>query len=144
MNTGGPWPYVSHVPESTSCQQGAHPIAATRRGRRPQTQPQPSPAQGRRQEGRPTTQGDARQRRRPQRARVAGDIHAIFEHIEPRADGVPTWLDPDVPDDRFVASALLLQSAHPGSKLYAATSDINLQTKLAAVGLPYVQGHAAT
>ncbi|WP_432159041.1 PIN domain-containing protein [Streptomyces sp. bgisy153] len=77
-------------------------------------------------------------------ARVAGDIYAIFEHVEPRADGLPSWLDLDVPDDRFVASVLLLQSAHPGSKLYAATSDINLQTKLAAVGLPYVQGPAAT
>ncbi|WP_437023843.1 hypothetical protein [Streptomyces sp. enrichment culture] len=53
-------------------------------------------------------------------------------------------VDLDVPDDRFIASTLLLQSAHPGSRLYAATSDINLQTKLAAVGLPYVEGPAAT
>ncbi|MEU3342554.1 hypothetical protein [Streptomyces sp. NPDC006668] len=59
-------------------------------------------------------------------------------------DGLPTWLDLDVPDDRFIASTLLLQSAHPGSKLDAATSDINLQTKLAAVGLPHVEGPAAT
>ncbi|MFJ8982620.1 PIN domain-containing protein [Streptomyces sp. NPDC102282] len=73
-------------------------------------------------------------------ARIAGEVYAIFEHIEPRADGLPTWLDLDVPDDRFIASTLLLQSQHPGSKLYAATSDINLQTKLAAVGLPYVEG----
>ncbi|MFC8247556.1 PIN domain-containing protein [Streptomyces chartreusis] len=77
-------------------------------------------------------------------ARVAGDVYVVFEHIEPRADGLPSWLDLDVPDDRFIASALLLQSAHPGSKLYAATSDINLQTKLAAVGLPYVEGPPAT
>lgn len=77
-------------------------------------------------------------------ARVAGDVYVVFEHIEPRADGLPTWLDLDVPDDRFIASALLLQSAHPSSKLYAATSDINLQTKLAAVGLPYVEGPSAT
>ncbi|GHE56261.1 hypothetical protein GCM10018785_26940 [Streptomyces longispororuber] len=77
-------------------------------------------------------------------ARVAGDIYAVFEHIEPRADGLPTWLDLHVPDDRFIASTLLLQSAHPGSKLYVATSDINLQTKLAAVGLPYVEGPTAT
>ncbi|MDX3232502.1 PIN domain-containing protein [Streptomyces sp. ME19-01-6] len=77
-------------------------------------------------------------------ARVAGDVYAVFEHIEPRSDGLPTWLDLDVPDDRFIASALLLQSRHPGSKLYAATSDINLQTKLAAVGLPYIEGPAGT
>ncbi|MFD8263385.1 hypothetical protein ACFV19_31790 [Streptomyces griseoluteus] len=49
-----------------------------------------------------------------------------------------------LPDDHFIASTLLLQSAHPGSKLYAATSDINLQAKLAAVDLPYVEEPAAT
>ncbi|GGR46434.1 PIN domain-containing protein [Streptomyces netropsis] len=71
--------------------------------------------------------------------RVAGDVHAIFEHIEPKGDGLPNWLDLDVPDDRFVASALLLQSRHPGSAVYVATTDINLQTKLAAVGLPFIE-----
>lgn len=54
---------------------------------------------------------------------------AVFEHLEPRADGLPSWLDLDVPDDRFVASALLLQSSHPGSRVYVATSDLNLQTQ---------------
>ncbi|MER7481252.1 PIN domain-containing protein [Streptomyces sp. NPDC126510] len=71
--------------------------------------------------------------------RVAGDVHAIFEHIEPKGDGLPNWLDLDVPDDRFVASTLLLQSRHPGSAIYVATRDINLQTKLAAVGLPFFE-----
>ena len=63
----------------------------------------------------------------------------MFEYIEPTSDGLPTWLDLDVPDDRFVASTLLLQSAHPGSALYVATNDINLQTKLSAVGMPFVE-----
>ncbi|WP_229868975.1 hypothetical protein, partial [Streptomyces chryseus] len=72
-----------------------------------------------------------------------GDVYALFEHIEPRAAGLPNWLDLDVPDDRFIASALLVQSRHPGSKLYTATSDLNLQTKLAAVGLPFVEGPAS-
>lgn len=71
--------------------------------------------------------------------RVAGDVHAIFEHIEPKAAGLPDWLDLDVPDDRLVASALRLQSRHPGSALFVATSDINLQTKLAAVALPFIE-----
>jgi hypothetical protein len=71
--------------------------------------------------------------------RVAGDVYAVFEHIEPRHDRLPSWLDLTVPDDQFVASTLLLQSEHPGSALHVATSDINLQTKLAAVGLPYVE-----
>jgi rRNA-processing protein FCF1 len=70
---------------------------------------------------------------------VAGDVIAKFEHIEPRSDDLPDWLDMTVPDDRLVASALLLQSEHPGSGFYVATSDINLQTKLQAVGLPYIE-----
>jgi hypothetical protein len=71
--------------------------------------------------------------------RVAGDVWAVFEHIEPKTDRLPSWLDLSVPDDRFVTSTLLLQSDHPGSALYVATGDINMQTKLAAVGLPYVE-----
>jgi hypothetical protein len=71
--------------------------------------------------------------------RVAGDVIAKFEHIEARSGNLPDWLDMTVADDRLVASALLLQSEHPGSALYVATGDINMQTKLAAVGLPYVE-----
>ncbi|MFI6031633.1 PIN domain-containing protein [Amycolatopsis magusensis] len=71
--------------------------------------------------------------------RVAGQVWAVFEHIEPSSDRLPSWLDLSVPDDRFVASTLLLQSDHPGSALYVATGDINMQTKLAAVGLPFVE-----
>jgi predicted ribonuclease YlaK len=71
--------------------------------------------------------------------RVAGDVHVVFEHIEPKAAGLPDWLDLDIPDDRFVASTMRLQSRHPGSALFVATSDINLQTKLAAVTLPFVE-----
>ena len=72
-------------------------------------------------------------------ARVGGDIYVVFEHIEPRADGLPEWLDMDVPDDRFAASAPRLQSGHPGAHLVIGTSDINLQTKLAAIGLPFIE-----
>ena len=71
--------------------------------------------------------------------RVAGDVYAVFEHIEPKGDALPSWLDLTVPDDRFVASSLLVQSAHPGSALYVATGDINLQTKLSAVRLPFIE-----
>jgi hypothetical protein len=71
--------------------------------------------------------------------RVEGEVTAVFGHIEPRSDGLPDWLDLTVPDDRFVASTLLLQSAHPGATVYVATSDLNLQTKLAAVRLPFVE-----
>ena len=71
--------------------------------------------------------------------RVAGEVHAVFEHIEPRDDRLPSWLDLTVPDDRFTASSLLLQAEHPGSALYVATGDMNLQTKLAAIGLPFIE-----
>lgn len=71
--------------------------------------------------------------------RVAGNVHAVFEYIEPKSDALPDWLDLDVPDDRFIASTLLLQSRHPGSAWYVATSDINLQTKLHAVAVPFIE-----
>jgi rRNA-processing protein FCF1 len=80
------------------------------------------------------TNGDVREG-----VRVAGDVIAKFEHIEPRSDDLPDWLDMTVPDDRIVASTLLLQSQHPGSALYVATGDINMQTKLSAVGIPFVE-----
>jgi hypothetical protein len=71
--------------------------------------------------------------------RVAGEVYAVFEHIEPRDDRLPSWLDLTVPDDRFTASCLLLQAEHPGSALYVATGDMNLQTKLTAIGLPFIE-----
>lgn len=72
-------------------------------------------------------------------ARVVGDVFVVFEHVEPRSEHLPSWLDMNVPDDRFVASTLLLQSQHPGSAVYVATGDINMQNKLAAMGLPFVE-----
>ncbi len=73
-------------------------------------------------------------------APVAGDVSVVFGVTEPQGDGLPEWLNLAVPDDRLVASALLLQSEHPGSWLAVVTSDLNLQTKLAAAGLPFVEG----
>lgn len=72
-------------------------------------------------------------------ARVAGEVYAIFDFREPTHDGLPGWLDLDVPDDRLVAGVLRLQSDHPGSALFIATGDLNLQNKLAAVGLPFIE-----
>lgn len=70
--------------------------------------------------------------------RVAGDVHLRFDHVEPRGEALPAWLDLTVPDDRLVASTLLLQSEHPGSRPHVITSDINLQTRLSATGLPFI------
>jgi rRNA-processing protein FCF1 len=80
------------------------------------------------------TNGDIREG-----VRVQGNIVAKFEHIEPRSNALPDWLDMTVPDDRLVASTLLLQSQHPASAMYVGTGDINLQTKLSAVGIPFVE-----
>jgi len=74
-----------------------------------------------------------------QGVRVAGEVTCVFEHTEPRGHSLPDWLDLSVPDDRIAASALLLQSAHPSAALYVATSDVNLQNKLSALGLPWVE-----
>jgi len=71
-------------------------------------------------------------------AKVSGGVLAVFEHEDPRPERLPSWLDLSVADDRLVAAVLVLQSRHPMSAVHVATGDLNLQTKLAAVGLPYV------
>jgi hypothetical protein len=67
----------------------------------------------------------------------------VRRRLDERLGRMRHWLlresDLTVPDDRLVASTLLLQSAQPGSALYVATGVLNLQTKLAAVGLPFVE-----
>jgi len=63
----------------------------------------------------------------------------IFEHVEPRDDRLSSRLDLDSPDARLIASSLLLQSQHPGTGLHVITGDLNLQNKLAAVGLPFAE-----
>lgn len=70
--------------------------------------------------------------------KVAGEVWAVLEHLEPHADGLPSWLDLSVPDDRLVASTLLLVSRHPRATTVVVTDDLNLQTKLAAARLPYI------
>lgn len=72
-------------------------------------------------------------------ARVAGQVYAIFDFREPARDGLPGWLDLDVPDDRLVAGVLRLQSDHPGSAVFIATGDLDLQNELAAVVLPFTE-----
>lgn len=50
-------------------------------------------------------------------ARVAGEIFAVFERTDPRPNGLPGWQDLAVPDDRLVASTLLLKFASGGDRL---------------------------
>lgn len=80
------------------------------------------------------TNGDVRSA-----VRVAGEAYVRFEYADPQSEQLPSWIDLSVPDDRFLASVLLLQSAHPGSAVTVVTSDMNMQTKLAAAGLPFIE-----
>lgn len=63
------------------------------------------------------------------------DVRALAR--EPDAKSIVSWLDPNVADDRILASALELQCANPRSSVILVTGDLNLQNKADAVGLPY-------
>lgn len=70
---------------------------------------------------------------------VTKAITVTAEAREADVRGVLEWLDASVPDDRIVAAALRLQSDHPGGYVVLVTSDLNLQNKADAVGLPYME-----
>jgi rRNA-processing protein FCF1 len=59
--------------------------------------------------------------------------------VETHPANVLAWLDANVRDDRILASALAIQSEHPGDTVVLVTSDLNLQNKADSVGLPYVE-----
>lgn len=64
-------------------------------------------------------------------------IRAEPRDIDPRE--LLDWLDPTVPDDRILGSALELQRRHPGAPVVLVTSDLNLQNKADAAGVPYAE-----
>jgi rRNA-processing protein FCF1 len=64
-------------------------------------------------------------------------VRAEAREVDVRS--VLDWLDPTVPDDRILAAALRLQSDHPAGSVVLVTSDLNLQNKADAVGLPYME-----
>jgi rRNA maturation endonuclease Nob1 len=70
---------------------------------------------------------------------VTKTITAQFDAREVDVQGVLEWLDPTVSDDRILATALRLQSEHPGGTVVLVTSDLNLQNKADAIGLPYIE-----
>ena len=70
---------------------------------------------------------------------IEGAIRLRFQAREPVFDPLPGWLDPRVPDDRLAAAALTVQFEAPNSAVVLVSSDINLQTKAAALGLPHVE-----
>ena len=69
--------------------------------------------------------------------RVEGQVDLRMEHREVQVSEIFDWLDPDVPDDRILGGALELQARHPAATVVIVTTDLNLQNKAAAVGLPF-------
>ena len=68
---------------------------------------------------------------------VAGRISAIADPRDPSFEHLPAWLDPSTPDDRILASALVLQAANPSAVVVLVAADINIQNKAEVCGLPY-------
>ncbi len=54
---------------------------------------------------------------------------------EPGREGLLDWLNLDVPDDRFVASALEVRRTHPKAKLLVVSGDFNVLNKARAARL---------
>ncbi len=55
--------------------------------------------------------------------------------IESKRSGVPGWLDLDVPDDRFIASALEVRREYPRARILVVSGDFNVLTKARAARL---------
>lgn len=70
---------------------------------------------------------------------VANRVYLRAEHREVRSDETLNWLDPDVPDDRTLASALKLLAPSPAATVVLITRDLNLQTNAVAVARPFVE-----
>ena len=66
-------------------------------------------------------------------------LRLISWPLEPTFARLPAGLDPTIPDDRILGSALELQREHPASSVVLVTGDINLQTKAELAGLPFVE-----
>lgn len=71
--------------------------------------------------------------------KLTRNITVQAEAREADVAAVLDWLDSAVPDDRILAAALRLQSDHPAGCVVLVTSDLNLQNKADAAGLPYVE-----
>ncbi len=69
---------------------------------------------------------------------VQRKIRLRMEHREVPVQEILTWLDPSVPDDRILGGALDLQAREPSATVILVTTDLNLQNKAAAVGMPFV------
>ncbi len=57
--------------------------------------------------------------------------------VEPNMTQTLSWLDPTIPDDRFLATALEVIRGNLGARVFIVTSDINMQNKAEIAGIPF-------
>ncbi len=79
-----------------------------------------------------------------ERVDLTPGVRVISRPLEPTFARLPAGLDPTIPDDRILGSALELQREHPASAVVLVTGDVNLQTKAELGGLPFVEPPSAT
>jgi rRNA-processing protein FCF1 len=70
---------------------------------------------------------------------VTNALTVRFEHREVDPPSMLPWLESTISDDRILAAAIQIQSAHPGDAALLVTSDMNLQNKAIAAGMPYME-----
>lgn len=68
--------------------------------------------------------------------RVKGDVWARVEGKEPDFSKTLSWLQPDVVDDRIIATILELQRRHPGDRIVLLTGDTLMLAKADAASVP--------
>lgn len=59
--------------------------------------------------------------------------------VEPDFSRLPKWLDPQINDDRILASAIELQRSNPNSSIAILANDINMQNKATLAGMPVMK-----
>jgi predicted ribonuclease YlaK len=70
---------------------------------------------------------------------ITHTVRFVSQATEPDFSRIPSWLDRTNNYDRILASAMAVQGSHAASTVVLVTSDLNLQTKADAAGLPYVE-----
>ena len=71
--------------------------------------------------------------------KIEGEVWIVLEPGEPHPRDFPAVLRGASRDDRLAAFALHTRSRFPTCKVIVGTRDINLQTKLAAIRIPFIE-----
>ena len=68
--------------------------------------------------------------------RVQGDVFVRVEAQEPNFERTLSWLDPDVEDDRIIASVLEVQRQCPGDSVVLLSGDSIMLAKTDLANIP--------